>query len=241
MDLPQTIVAYSHSHGEEQRKLIHKTDSKTQASNGSMHQKQNQWLSIIITAKLEILVTKESLRRFNNLLQTIRVSSHNHGEEQRLLIHKMDSRTQLGTGSMHQNQNQWLNINTTIIIIPKILVIMALTRKSMDSPQMTPTFSHNHGEEQRKLIHKTDSRTQASNGSMHQNQWLNITIIITAKLKILVTKESLRKSNNSHQTIRVSSHSHGEEQRLLIQKTDSKTQLGTIFHNKKREILEIMV
>jgi hypothetical protein len=60
---------FSHSHGEESRKLIQLMDSRTQTSNGSQSKRR------------ETSVTTVSLRRSTDLQLTTRVSSQNHGEE----------------------------------------------------------------------------------------------------------------------------------------------------------------
>merc|ERR1719230_1728412 len=98
-------------------------------------------------------------------------------------------------------------------------------RKFTDSLITTSLFFHNHGEELRSLIHKMDSRTHLSNGSISQQLLPNInttiSIIINITLRILETKVLMRKSTVSPTTTNPSSHNHGEEPRSLIQQTDS--------------------
>jgi hypothetical protein len=69
--LPTTTRVFSHSLGEESRKLIQLMDSRTQASNGSQSKSKRR----------ETSVTTASLRRSTDLQPTTRVSSQNHGEE----------------------------------------------------------------------------------------------------------------------------------------------------------------
>merc|ERR1711939_2900 len=93
-----------------------------QVSNGLIRMLRSHWpnientIIISITIKREILETMESMRKFTDLPLLIRASFHNHGEELRLLIQLMDSRTHHGTGSMYQTRRRkaWPNININI-------------------------------------------------------------------------------------------------------------------------------
>jgi hypothetical protein len=67
-------------------------DSRTQLSNGSINQQ------LLLNKRREILATRELMRKSTDLLPTIDLSSHNHGEEPRKLTHKTDSKTQLSNG-----------------------------------------------------------------------------------------------------------------------------------------------
>jgi len=64
----------------------------------------NTNITIIIKLWLKILETRELLKRYNNLQQTIRVFSHSLGEESRRLTQSMDSRTHHSNGLI-QNQD----------------------------------------------------------------------------------------------------------------------------------------
>jgi hypothetical protein len=68
-------------------------------------------ITINTTTPRRILVTKESMRKSMDLLPTTDLFSHNHGEESRKLIHKMDSRTQLSNGSINQQLLHKVNNN----------------------------------------------------------------------------------------------------------------------------------
>jgi len=69
------------------------------------------------------------------------------------------------------------------------------------------------------------SRTQVSNGSIRDHSSRrSTTTSITTKLGTLVTTVSLKRSTDSPQMTRVSSHSHGGELRKLTQLMDSRTQ-----------------
>merc|ERR1719272_2662281 len=152
--------------------------------------------------------------------------SHNHGEEQKKHIHRMDLKTHLGNGLIRKH---WFKNTIDIIITTKlrILVMKASMKRSTDSHLTTSQFSHNHGEELRRLTHKMDSKTQPGNGSIRKHWSKNtIDIIITTKLRILVMKVSMKRSMDSHPLTNQFFHNHGEEQRKLTQRMDSKTHLG---------------
>ena len=217
MDSLQMIRAYSPNHGEELKKPTQRTDSKIHLGNGC--HKRNT----ITTTRLRILVTKVSLKKFMVSLPLIRAYSHNHGEELRKLIQRMDSRTHLGNGSHKRN--------TITIIRLRILVMKVSWKRFTDSPQMTNQSSHNHGEEPRKLIQRMDSRTHLGNG-FHKN--FTTTII---RLWILVMKVLSRRSTDSPQMTNQSSHSHGEEPRKLIHRMDLRTLHSSGFLNKIKETL----
>merc|ERR1719272_2611689 len=143
--------------------------------------------------------------------------SHNHGEEQKKHIHRMDLKTHLGNGLIRKH---WFKNTIDIIITTKlrILVMKASMKRSMDSHLPTNQFSQNHGEELRRLTHKMDSKTQPGNGLIRK-LWSKNTIdtIITIRHVILETKALLKKSMASHLPISQFYHNHGEEQRKLIQ------------------------
>merc|ERR1711939_159971 len=121
-----------------------------QVSNGLIRMLRSHWpnirniIIISITIKREILEITESMRKFTDLPLLIRASFHNHGEELRLLIQLMDSRTHHSIGSINQRRRRlWLKkINIT-----EILVTTELMRKFMDLLQLIRASSHNHGEE----------------------------------------------------------------------------------------------
>jgi len=143
------------------------------------------------------------------------MSSHFQEEDNKNLMETMDSRTQDSNGTLMQKHHM-LNINIIIIIELKlrILVTRELLRRYNNSQQTINQFSHNHGEESRRLIQSMDSRTPHSNGTLMQNHHMlntNITIIIRLWLRILETRESPRKFSNLLPTINQYSHSHGEE------------------------------
>jgi len=183
--------------------------------------KKNTTTIITINLELKILVIKESMKKFNNSPQRIKASSHNHGEEQSPLTQLMDSKTHHGTGLTRKLL--FKNITTiTIKLELWILVTKESMKKFNNSPHMIRAFSQNHGEDQRPLIHLMDSETQHGNGLINQklkklllknNTTTIITIKLEPKLKILVTKVSMRKFNNLPPTIRAFSQDHGEEQR----------------------------
>jgi hypothetical protein len=150
MDLLLMINLYSHNHGEELKKLTQSMDLRIHHSNGLINQLP------LHNKKREISVIKVSMRKSMDLPPTTDLFFHNHGEEPRKLIHKMDSRTQLSNGSI----NQLLSLNKK----KRISATKVSMRKSMDLLPTTDLSFHNHGEELRKHIHKTDSKTQLSNG-----------------------------------------------------------------------------
>jgi len=81
----------------------------------------------------------------------------------------MDSKTHPGNGSISQSLKKHWPKNTIDIIITiklKILVMKVSMKKSTDSHLTTNQFSHNHGEEQRKLTQRMDLKTQLGNGLM---------------------------------------------------------------------------
>jgi hypothetical protein len=184
--------------------------------------KRSTDITISITIRQKILEIMESLRKFMDLHQTINLFSHSHGEEQRKLIHQMDSRTHLGNGSI---KKLWSKRSTdiTIIIKLKILEIMVLLRKFMALPRTINQFSHNHGEEQRKHILKTDSRTHPGNGFHFQKKRRETSVI----------KELLKKFMDSHQTTSLSYLNHGEESqnhtKIMVSRTQSSN--GSINQN----------
>jgi hypothetical protein len=167
-DLHQTINQSSHNHGEESRKLTHKTDSRTHHGNGlTKTPRRSLSLNTIIITSIEILVMKELSRKFMASHQPTSQFCHNPGEELRSLIQLMALRTHLGNGSTSQKLrrlNHLSNTITIIIINIRILVMKVSLKRSMDSLQMINQFSHNHGEESRKLTHKMASRTHLGNG-----------------------------------------------------------------------------
>jgi hypothetical protein len=115
------------------------------------------------------------------------------------------------------NLKRSTNITINTITLRKILVIKESMRKSMDLLPTTDLSSHNHGEEPRKLTHKTDLRTQLSNGSINQ-------LLLHRKIsRILETKVSMRKSMDLLLMINPYYHSHGEELRKLTQSMDLRT------------------
>jgi hypothetical protein len=77
-------------------------------------------------------------------------------------------------------------------------------RKSMDLLLMIDRYSHNHGEELRKLTQSMDLRTQNSNGSINQLHLHN------KRREISVIKELMRKSMDLHPTTDLYSHNLGE-------------------------------
>jgi hypothetical protein len=97
-NLPLPIRASSHNHGEEQRKPIQSMDSKTHHGTISTPPKLDINTTITTMLKLKILEILVLMSLSNNLPQPIRVSSQNHGEEQRKLTHAMDSRMHHGNG-----------------------------------------------------------------------------------------------------------------------------------------------
>jgi hypothetical protein len=135
-------------------------------------------------------------------LQLINQSFHNHGDVLRRLIQLMASRTQTSNGSTSQlslRRSTSISIITSITTRPKILETTVSLRKFMALPTTTRVFSHNHGEESRKLIQLMDSRTQTSNGSQSKRRETSVTTV------------SLRRSTDLQLTTRVSSQNHGEE------------------------------
>merc|ERR1712091_426519 len=104
----------------------------------------------------------ESLRRSMDSLQLTSQSSHNHGEEQRKLTQRTDSRTQNGNGlALLKNRR-------------KTLETMESKKQFTDSHPTTNLFSHNHGEEPLKHTHLMVSRTHLGNGSMVPNHLLKL-------------------------------------------------------------------
>jgi hypothetical protein len=181
----------------------------------------------------------ELLKKFNNSHLPINQFFHNHGEELRLLIQPMDSRTHHGNGSIENQRRLWLkkDIITTIIITIKlrILAMKALLKRSMDSHQTTNQYSHSHGEELKQHIQLTDSRTHLSNGSIRARRaWLNtsITTTIITRLKTSVMKASLKKFMDSPPMTNQFSHFHGEELNKPIQRMVSRTQDSNGWLNK---------
>jgi len=148
--LPLPINLFSHSHGEELRKLIQRMDSKTHHGNGS----HNRNIIITIITKPKTLVTKVLSKRYTVSPQMTNQFSHNHGGEPRKLTQRMASKTHLGNGFLRK--------------IRGILVTVELMRECTDLPQMITVYSHNHGEEQKKHTQPMVSRTQNSNGSINQ-------------------------------------------------------------------------
>jgi len=185
----------------------------------------NNNIDITITIKLWTLVTKVLSKKSTDSHPTTNQFFHNHGEEQRRHTQRMDSKTHHGNGL--------LNKSTITIIITKLrtLVMKVLMNQSTDLHHLTNQFFHNHGEEQRKHTQSMDSKTHPGNGSISQSlkkHWPKntIDIIITTKLRILVMKVSMKRSTDSHLLTNQFSHNHGEEQRKLTQRMDSKTHLG---------------
>ena len=132
-----------------------------------MHQNHlfNINITTVTTTKPRISETMELMSKFTDLHQLTRVFFHNHGEELRLLIHQMDSRTHLSNGSINQQLHLYnTNIITSTIIKPRILGITESMSKFTDLLLQTRVFFHNHGEEQRKHTQRMDSRTHLGNG-----------------------------------------------------------------------------
>jgi len=154
MDLLPTTDQFFHNHGEESKRHTQSMVSRTQNSNGSINQLP------LHNKRREILVIKELMRKSTVLLLTTDQFFHNHGEESKKLTHKMDSKTQNSSGSI----NQLLLLNKK----RKISATKESMRKFMDLPPMTDLFSHNHGEESKKLTHKMGSKTQLSSGLINQ-------------------------------------------------------------------------
>jgi len=129
------------------------------------------------------------LKRSMDLLPTISQSSHNHGEDQRLLIQRMDSRTQLGSGSPSLNKRRETS-ETTVSL-----------RKSTDSHPTTNQSYHNHGEESRSHIQLMVSRTQNGNGSP----------LLNKKNPILETKVSSKEFTGSSMKTTACTQPHIQE------------------------------
>jgi hypothetical protein len=72
---------------------------------------------------------------------------------------------------------------------------------------------------------------------LRRNLLLNTIIITIINIKILEMKELLKRSTDSHQTINLSSHSHGEESRKPTHKMDSRTHLGNGLTKMQRKSL----
>jgi len=177
----------------------------------------NTTTSIITTIRQRILEIMESMSKFMDLHQLINLSSLNHGEEPRKLIHLMDSRTHPSNGSINQH---WLKRSTdttiTIKLKLKTLEIMVSMSKSMDSHQPINLSSHNPGEEQSRLTHQMDLRTHLSNGSINQ-------LLYKRRRETSVTKESTNQSTDSHPTIHLSYLNHGEDNKNHFHQMVSRT------------------
>jgi len=96
------------------------------------------------------------MRKSNNLLHTIKASSHNHGEDQRLPIQLMASETHHSNGILNQK----------LLLKDKreTLVTVESMRKSTDLLQLIKVSFPNHGDGLRRPIHKTDSKMPDGNG-----------------------------------------------------------------------------
>jgi hypothetical protein len=197
------------------------------------------------TTKPRISEITVSSRRSTDSHQLTRAFFHNHGEDHRLHTQSMDSRTHLSNGWI---RNHWLRRSTIITITTwlRILVTMVSLKKSTDSPLLTRASCHNHGEELRKHTQLMDSRTHLGNGSI-RNPWLRRSTSTTTntiiKLKTSVTMVSLKKSTDSPQLTRAFSHNHGEDLRLHIQSTDSRTHLsnGSSELDLRRQLDDICI
>jgi hypothetical protein len=160
--------------------------SRTQLSNGSINQ------LLLLNKKRRISVTKELMRKSMDLLPTTDLYSHNHGEESRKLIHKMDSKTLLSNGLTNQPHLHKLNNN-----------------HAMDFMVLTVKF-------QSKVFHQSVVHLQllaitAMGTMLNLKRSTNITINITTPRKILVTKESMKKFMDLLPTTDLFFHNHGEE------------------------------
>jgi hypothetical protein len=107
-------------------------DSKTQPGNGLQNKRSQEETSVILIL----------LKKFTDSPQMTRVSSLNHGEESKNHIKSMDSRIQIGNGS----------INLVPSAKNKILVMLGLMKEFTVLPLMTRVCYHNPGEELRSLI-----------------------------------------------------------------------------------------
>merc|ERR1719265_2991533 len=135
-------------------------------------QKRSKFMTIVNSATKELVKQAMILGYINSLMKLCHQLTDGEVEERK--VQSMDG-IHLTSIQTHQlmvhmdlipstHHLVLLNI-ATITIKPEILVMKVLLRKFTVSLTTTRVSSHNHGEEQRKLIHKTDSRTHHSNGS----------------------------------------------------------------------------
>ena len=163
-----------------------------------------------LTRILDILKVK-LMKVFTNLQLRIQVSIQPHTLDNKKLTLIMAIRIQISNGLIKKNLH-CPNINTNIIITTRLRILetVVFLRKFNNSHLMINQFYHNHGEEQRKHIQSTDSKTTHGTTSMLLKLDTSITITITPKHKILEIVELLKKFNNSHPMINQCSHNHGE-------------------------------
>jgi len=160
--------------------------------------KRSTDITITIKLQLKILETMVSMSKSTDSHQLINLFSHNHGEEQRLLTHQMDSRTHHSNGLIRK---LFLNKRR------EILEIMVLMRKFTALLRTINQYYHNHGDVLRKRIQKMVSRTHLSNGSIPK--------LLLKKIKpILVTRRLLQMSTDSQQPIPVFCQPHTQERSM---------------------------